>query len=68
MKIKHYLNRNKYIQQNVTLGKGKYAKTPIEELDTQYISYALETFNIDDGMRYVLVQELNKRCNLKDFI
>jgi len=68
MKIKHYLNRNKYIQQNVTLGKGKYANSSIAELDTQYISYALETFNLDDGMRYVLAQELDKRCNLKQFI
>lgn len=68
MKLTLFLNRNKYAKQYTHLGKGKYSNTRIEHLDTQYISYALETFNLDEGMRFVLAQELNKRCNLKDYI
>ena len=68
MKFSIYINRKRYEQEYQSLPKGKYSKTPVNELDTQYLSYALETFNLEEGMRYVLANELNKRLNLKDYI
>lgn len=68
MKLKHRINKKQYIKDNQHLNRGKYANQPIELLETSYIAHALETFILEDGLRFALTHELNKRCNLKDFL
>jgi hypothetical protein len=68
MKIIHRINKKKYLKNNKHLNRGKYANQPIELLETSYIAHALESFILDDGLRFALIQELNNRCNLKDFL
>lgn len=68
MKLKYILKGSHYKKQYTGFEQGKYALTSIQEIDTNYIAHALQSFILEEGMRYVLAQELVRRCKINDFV